>query len=69
MSALNEPRNISHNEGSLTGLDHTKVRFEGSKWVVRDFGTGGGKAGNECRFTGVGKPDQSDIRQKLELQA
>ena len=60
-------------EGLLVGLlayaDYAEVGFEGSEGVVGDFGLGGGDAGDERGFAGVGVAYQAYVGQKLEFEA
>ena len=72
MRAFNEAGHIGDDEGLLVGLladgDHAEIGFEGGEGIIGDFGLGGGDAGDERGFAGIGIADQADVGQQLEFE-
>ena len=47
----------------------SEVRLEGSERIIGDLGLRGRDARNQRRLSGIGKSDQADVSQQLQLQA
>ena len=64
---FDKARNIGDDKASgIFGAD-AENRFQSGKGVVADFGAGTGNLVYQGGFSGVGKADQSDIRDDYEL--
>src|SRR5690348_11421396 len=74
--AFDEPGNIGDHEGAARagrgvgiGRDNAEMRLESSEGISGNFGTRRGNARYESGFSGVGKADEADVREKLQLHA
>jgi hypothetical protein len=69
MGALDQPRDVSNHKGPvIIQGNHTQVRHQRRKGIIRDLGFRGADARYQSRFAGVGKADQSDVRDELQIQ-
>ena len=68
--AFDEAGQVGHHEAAeIVQLDHAQIGFERGEGVIGDLGAGGGNARDQRGFSGVGKADQADISQQLQLEA
>lgn len=69
MRALDQSRNVDHDEGFVVGnADDAELRFEGREWIVGDLGMGCRDHGEQGRFSCVWNADDAAIRQKAQFQ-
>ncbi len=66
--ARDESRHVGHGEHVVVNGHDTQVRNERCEGIVGDLRLGGRQDGDERRLAGVGKADQGDIGDGLELQ-
>ncbi len=69
VGALDDAGDVGHDEGACVAIgDDAEVGHQGGEGVVGDFGFGGGEAGQQGGFAGVGEAHQPDVGQQLELE-
>src|SRR5262245_7150475 len=69
MCALDESRNVGDYETAVFGIPHdSKVWDKGGERIVRDLWTCRGNCSDQGRFAGIGKSDETDVRQQLEFE-
>lgn len=68
-SPLDDAGNVGHHEGTSVAIGHDAERgFEGSEGVVGYLGARVGERADQCRLTGIGEADQTDIGEELQFQ-
>ena len=66
---LDNARNIRHYEGNaVVHIDHAEIRIERREVIVRNFRVRVRGDGQERRFADIREADQTDVRQKLQLE-
>src|SRR5712692_8688835 len=67
--SFDQPWNVSHHERpTVLVLNHSQVGDERGERISRNLRPSTGHSGNERALARIGKPDQTDVRQQLELQ-
>src|SRR5579862_4602072 len=72
---FDQPRDIGHKETDLVRIavlahhDHPEIRLKSGEWVIRNFRSRRRNAGNQSGLTDIRISHQSNIGQKLQLQA
>src|SRR5262249_13099494 len=57
-----------HERPVVVELDDAEIRLERGERVVGDLRAGRGDAGNQCGLAGVGKSDEADVGEQLQLE-
>ena len=65
--AFNETRKVGHDKGTVSDLDHPKLRFQRRKRIVGDLRPGVGYDREQRRFAYGRKTYQPDVSQKLQF--
>ncbi len=66
--ALDQPRQIGHHQLIVMYPHDSELRFQGRERVVGDLRPRVRDRRQKRRFTGIGHPDQTDIRDQLQTQ-
>ena len=67
MRALDQPRDVRHDEILVRGNHGTQIGILGRERIISDFGMGARDSRQERRFAGIGEPDQPGVGNDLEL--
>src|SRR5205085_12681550 len=65
--ALDQARDVGDHEPTVASED-AEVRRERGERIVRDLGPRGGQRAEERRLAGVRKPDETEVRDGVELE-
>ena len=69
VGALDDAGNVGHYERTVVPVaDDAEIGLQGGEGVIGDFRPGGGDAGEEGGFPGVGESDQTHVRENLQFQ-
>src|SRR5690349_17181050 len=69
MRPFNPPRNVGDDErAKVSEIDDAEMRFERRERIVRDLRTSRRHRRDESRLAGVGKTNQTDVCEQLQLQ-
>ena len=65
---LDQARQVGDHDSAPRPLDHAQVGPDGGERIVTDLGRGGGQRRQQRGLPGIGRSDQSDVGDQLQLE-